>query len=52
MGALDGIICRKPHLIRRYAPEQNAAWDGAYYVYWALVGDWRRRADAQGRLQP
>jgi len=49
---LDGFICREPHLIQRYTPERNKAWDGAYYLYWALVGDWRRRTDPLGKLLP
>jgi hypothetical protein len=47
---LDGVICREPHLIQRYTPERGGAWDGAYYLYWALVGDWQRKVNAGGIL--
>ncbi|MBU5635486.1 hypothetical protein KOM00_01935 [Geomonas sp. Red69] len=48
--AMDGVICQEPHLIRRYTPEGNSSWNGAFYLYWALVGDWRRKVSADGKL--
>jgi len=48
--ALDGVVCKTPHMIRRYTPERGRAWDGAYYLYWAAVGDWRSKVDASRRL--
>ncbi|MBJ6728019.1 hypothetical protein [Geomesophilobacter sediminis] len=47
---LGGVVCREPHLIRRYTPERNPTWDGAYYLYWAVVGDWQRKMDVRGIL--
>jgi hypothetical protein len=48
--ALGGVVCREPHLIRRYTPERNPTWDGAYYLYWAVVGGWQRKVDPRGIL--
>lgn len=39
VAAHGGVVCQKPHMIKSYSPEMGGVWNGAYYLYWAIIGN-------------